>query len=143
MTVFVPTFLLQLSKEDHVRCGYHWIGICNKILGRVCKGLEPLHCNSSEDLSNNAKERNATVILAVTHVTIRLIQCDDVGVFQVLWHVAFSPAAAKDFVQLSEKGPFAPLQDFSRNAVFSGGLAGGKGILTEFTWGGFRVQILQ
>lgn len=60
---------------------------------QICQDLEPLQCNSNKELSNNANERNTTVIIAA--IPIIFIKYDNICVFQVLWNFAFLPAVVK------------------------------------------------
>ena len=51
--------------------------------------------NFGEEFADDVKERNATVIVIVTPVTLVFVESDCVGIPHVLWNLTFSPALAK------------------------------------------------
>ena len=51
------------------------------------------------DFTNDAEKRDASVVVAVTSLTLVLVQGNDLGISHVLWHSSLSPALAEDFMQ--------------------------------------------
>ena len=143
----LPAFLLELSEwENHVYSGS--VGTEAALRLRVdllCKYLEPLQYYTCKDFPNDAEEGYATIIIAIASVTFVFVQCDDVCIPHVLWHFAFTPTEAEDFMKLRDECLFAALQYFSRNAVFPWSFARGKRVqgFAEFVYGWFSVKLLQ
>ena len=57
--------------------------------------LQVLSINFGKEFANDIEERDATVIITVTPVTLVLVESDYVGIPHVLWNLTFSPALAK------------------------------------------------
>ena len=59
--------------------------------------MEPLKGNASEQLPDYAEECDAPVIVAVAPVNFVFIQCDDVGVLHILWHLKLLSSTGRGF----------------------------------------------
>lgn len=69
------------------------------------------------ELAYNTQERDAPVVVAVTSVTLVLVQSDDLGISQFLRYGSFSPALAKDVTRGLQEGVFAALDQIRRDAT--------------------------
>ena len=80
----------------------------------------------SIDFANNAEKRDASVVVAVTSLTLVLVQGNNLGVSCVLQHSSLSPALAEDSLQGVQWGGLAVLDEVWRNTVTAWCLACGQ-----------------
>ena len=58
----------------------------------------------SQDFANDAQKRDAAIVVAITMVTLVLVQGDYVGISHVLGDVIFLPAQAEELMKRLQDG---------------------------------------
>ena len=80
----------------------------------------------SEDFANDAQMRDAAIVVAITTVTLVLVQGDYVGIAHVLGDVTLLPAQAEELTKRLQDGLLPMLQNFRRDTVLPRCLATGQ-----------------
>ena len=72
----------------------------------------PVQGNSSKELTGDAEQRDAAVVVAIAPVTLFVIKGDNVSISHALWHSTFHPAHAEQLVEFVKQSRFPTLEDF-------------------------------
>ena len=76
----------------------------------------------SKDFANYAQKRDAVIVVAVTMVTLVLVQGDYVGISHVLGDLTLLPAQAEELMKQLQDGLLPMLQNFRWILSFPGAL---------------------
>ena len=79
-----------------------------------------------EDFANYAQKRDAMIVVAVTMVTLVLVQGDYVGISHVLGDLTLLPAQAEELMKQLQDGLLPMLQNFRWDTVLPWCLATGE-----------------
>ena len=141
-----PALLLQLPEgKDHVHCG----SCCPKATLRlrvdaICKEVESSQGDTGEDLLHDVEQGDAAVIITVTAVSLVFIQCDDLGVTQVLGDSSITPTETDEVMKVQQQGRFPKFDDVRCCPVSTWGLAASEAVngFAELFLCGFLVKLL-
>ena len=89
------------------------------------KALQAGQGDPSEDFAKNAQKRDATIVVAITMVTLVLVKGDYVGISHVLGDVISLPAQAEEHMKRLQDGLLPMLQNFRQDTVLPQCLATG------------------
>ena len=92
------------------------------------KALQGGQGDPSEDFANDAQKRDAAIVLAITSVTVVLVQGDYAGISHVLGDVTLLSAQAEELMKRLQDGLLPMLQNFCRDTVIPWCLATGETI---------------
>ena len=71
----------------------------------------------SKDIANDAQKRDAAIVVAITMVTLALVQGDYVGISHVLGDVTLLPAQAEELMKRLQDGLLPMLPNLRRDTV--------------------------
>ena len=89
------------------------------------KALQVGQGDPSKDFANDAQKRNAAIVVAITTVTLILVQRNYVGISHVLGDVTLLPAQAEELMKRLQDGLLPMLQNFRQDTVLPWCLATG------------------
>ena len=124
--LLLSALLLQLTEgEDHVHCGPS--GSEATLWLEVNLRSKALQAGQGDpDFANDAQKRDATIVVAITTVTLVLVQGDYVGISHVLGDVTLLPAQAEEHMKWLQDGLIPMPQNVRRDTVLSRCLATGE-----------------
>ena len=90
------------------------------------KALQAGQGDPSKNFANDAHKRDAAIVVAITMVTLVLVQGDYVGISHVLGDVTLLPAQAEELMKLLQDGLLPMLQNFRQDTALPRYLATGE-----------------
>ena len=90
------------------------------------KALHAGQGDPREDFANDAQKRDAAIVVAITTVTLVLVQGDYVGISHVLEDVTLLPAQAEELMKRLQNSLLPMLQNVRRDTVLPRCLATGE-----------------
>ena len=92
------------------------------------KALQAVQGDPSEDFANDVQKRDAAIVVAITTVTLVLVQGDYVGISHVLGDVTLLPAQAEELMKRLQDDLLPMIQNFRRDTILPWCLATGETI---------------